>query len=145
MVPEWVQNPAQPSLDLVGRLRPGATPAEGIAEVTTALERLTPQQPRDWQVVQRSLADVIVGDVRREILVLSAAALLVLILASVNVGGLLLVRGAMRARELAIRSALGAGQARVVRQLLTESFVLALIGGLAGALLAAWAVQVFPR
>lgn len=144
IVPEWVQNPAQPSLDLVGRLRPGATPTEGMAEVNTALERLAPQQRRDWQVVQRSLTDVIVGDVRREILVLSAAALLVLILASVNVGGLLLVRGAMRARELAIRSALGAGQARVVRQLLTESLVLALIGGLAGALLAAWAVQVFP-
>jgi putative ABC transport system permease protein len=143
MAPEWERTPTQPALDLVGRLRPGAAPAEALAEVNSALQRLVPDGS-DWRAVQHSLSDIIVGDVRRDILVLSAAALLVLVLASMNVGGLLLVRGAARAREFAVRSALGAGQARVVRQLLTESLVLAAVGGLAGGLLAAWVVRVFP-
>ena len=143
VVPEWEQNPTQPLLDLVGRLRPGASPADALGEVNSTLQRLVPEG-RDWRAVLESFPDVIVGDVRREILVLFAGALLVLLLASVNVGGLLLVRGGARIREFAIRSALGAGQARVVRQLLTESLVLAAVGGLAGALVAAWAVQVFP-
>jgi len=144
VVPEWEQNPTQPLLDLVGRLKAGATPADALGEVNSAVQRLVPNG-RDWRAVQRSFTDVIVGDVRREILVLFAAALLVLLLASVNVGGLLLVRGGARMREFAIRSALGAGQARVVRQLLTESLVLTAVGGLAGALVAAWAVHFFPK
>jgi len=143
VVPEWERNPTQPTLDLVGRLRPGAAPADALAEVNSALQRLVPAG-RDWRAVLHSFSDVIVGDVRRDILVLFAAALLVLILASVNVGSLLLVRGGARMREFAIRSALGAGQARVIRQLLTESLILAVIGGLAGALVAAWAVRVVP-
>ena len=144
VVPEWEQNPTQPLLDLVGRLRPGASPADALGEVNSTLRRLVPEG-RDWRAVLQSFPDVIVGDVRRDILILFAAALLVLVLASVNVGGLLLVRGGARMREFAIRSALGAGQRRVVRQLLTESLVLAAIGGVAGALVAVWAVQVFPR
>ncbi len=112
-------------------------------EVNTALPRLVPEG-RDWRAVVHPLTDLIVGDVRPGILVLSAAALLVLTLASVNVGSLLLVRGGARAREFAIRSAVGAGQARVVRQLVTESFVLASIGGVAGVLLAAGVLHVFP-
>jgi putative ABC transport system permease protein len=143
MVPEWERNPTQPTLDLVGRLRAGATPADALGEANRTLQHVV-RDGGDWRAVQRSFTDVIVGDVRREIIVLFTAALLVLLLASVNVGGLLLVRGGARMREFAIRSALGAGQARVVRQLLTESLVLAAIGGTAGALLAAWAVQVFP-
>ena len=144
MVPDWERNPTQPTLDLVGRIRAGATPADALGEVNSAIQRLVPNG-QVWRPVQRSFTDVIVGDVRREILILFAAALLVLLLASVNVGGLLLVRGGARMREFAIRSALGAGQARVVRQLLTESLVLAAVGGLAGALVAAWAVNVFPK
>jgi putative ABC transport system permease protein len=144
VVPDWEQSPTQPTLDLVGRLTAGRGPADALGEVKSMLQRTVPDG-RDWQPVLQSFSDVIVGDVRKEILVLFAAALLVLILASVNVGGLLLVRGGARMREFAIRSALGAGQARVVRQLLTESLVLAALGGLAGALTAAWAVQVFPK
>jgi putative ABC transport system permease protein len=143
VVPDWERNPTQPTLDLVGRLRSGAAPAQAVTEVNSALQHLVPDG-RDWRAVLHSFSDVIVGDVRPAILVLAAAALLVLVLASVNVGGLLLVRGEARAREFAIRSALGAGQPRVVRQLLTESLVLAGIGGLAGAFLAGLAVQVFP-
>ena len=142
-VPEWESPGTQMALDLVGRLRPGAAPAEALVEVNSALPRLVPEAP-DWRAVVHPLTDLIVGDVRPGILVVSAAALLVLTLASVNVGSLLLVRGGARAREFAIRSAVGAGQARVVRQLLTESLVLALIGGVAGVLLAAGVLHVFP-
>lgn len=143
VVPEWERNPTQPTLDLVGRLRPGATPAQAVTEVNNTLRQVIPEG-RDLRAVVHSFTDVIVGDVRPAILVLSAAALLVLVLASVNVGGLLLVRGEARAREFAIRSALGAGKARVVRQLLTESLVLAAVGGLAGVLLAGLVVKIFP-
>jgi putative ABC transport system permease protein len=144
VVPEWEQNPTQVTLDLVARLRGGRTPADALGEVKSMLQSSV-RDGRDWQPVLQPFSDVIVGDVRKEILVLFAAALLVLLLASVNVGGLLLVRGEARMREFAIRSALGAGKVRVVRQLLTESLVLAALGGLAGALIAAWAVQVFPE
>jgi putative ABC transport system permease protein len=144
VVPEWEQNPTQVTLDLVARLRGGRTLADALGEVKSMLQS-TVRDGRDWQPVLQSFSDVIVGDVRTEILVLFSAALLVLLLASVNVGGLLLVRGEARMREFAIRSALGAGKVRVVRQLLTESLVLAALGGLAGALIAAWAVQVFPK
>src|SRR5919198_229184 len=143
VVPGWETNPTQPALDLVGRLRPGVSPAEARAEMNIALRRVVPVSG-ELRAVLHSFPDLIVGDVRPGILVLSAAALLVLILASVNVGGLLLVRGGARAREFAIRSALGARQGRVVGQLLTESCVLAALGGIAGALLASWAVHVFP-
>jgi putative ABC transport system permease protein len=142
-VPEWESPGTQMALDLVGRLRPGAAPVDALEELNTALPLLVPEA-RDWRAVLHPLTDMIVGDVRPGILVLSAAALLVLTLASINVGGLLLVRGGARAREFAIRSAVGAGQARVVRQLLTETLVLASIGAVAGVLLAAWVVHVFP-
>lgn len=144
VVPEWEQNPTQVTLDLVARLGAGRTPADALGEVKSMLQNSV-RDGREWRPVLQPLSDVIVGDVRKEILILFAAALLVLLLASVNVGGLLLVRGEARMREFAIRSALGAGKVRVVRQLLTESLVLAALGGLAGALTAAWAVQVFPK
>lgn len=144
VVPEWEQNPTQVTLDLVGRLRAGRAPTDALGELRSILQG-TARGGRDWHPVLESFSDVIVGDVRTEILVIFSAAFLVLLLASVNVGGLLLVRGEARVREFAIRSALGAGKVRVVRQLLTESLVLAALGGLVGALIAAWAVQVFPK
>jgi predicted permease len=144
VVPDWEAHPTQPTLDLVGRLRAGRTATDALGEVRSMLQR-TIHDGRSWQPVLRSLSNVIVGDVRTEILVLFSAALLVLLLASVNVGGLTLVRGEARLREFAIRSALGAGKGRVVRQLLTESLVLAALGGLVGVLIAAWALQIFLK
>ncbi len=144
VAPEWEQNPAQPSLDLVARLRAGRTAADAIGEVKSVLQHIVPDG-RNSQPILQSLSDVIVGDVRKEILVLFAATLLVLLLASVNVGSLLLVRGESSMREFTIRSALGAGRVRVIRQLLTESLVLAALGGVTGALAAALVLQVFPK
>jgi len=143
VVPDWEIHPTQVTLDLVGRLRTGATSPEALTEVNGVLRQLEPHQ-QNAHAVLHSLSDVIVGDVRPAVIILFAAALLVLVLASVNVGGLLLVRGEARMHEFAIRSALGAEQARVVRQLITESLALAMIGGIIGALLAAGAVHVFP-
>jgi len=142
VVPQWVSQPTQPALDLIGRLKPGTTVAAAQAEVLNAT-RIGTADGKEWRPVFRSFSDMVVGDVRRPVLVLSAAALLVLILASLNVGSLLLVRGEARAYEFAIRSAIGAGRWRVVRQLVTETVFLCVVGGIVGALLAYWGLQVF--
>jgi putative ABC transport system permease protein len=94
----------------------------------------------NFGVVVRSLRDDLLGESRRPLMVLSGAALLVLLLACSNVANLMLARGASRRRELAVRTALGAGRFRLIRQLLTESCILAL-GGAAAGLLVAYACQ----
>ena len=127
-------------LDVVGRLKPDVTIERGRAEMAAMTRRLGEQyaEDRTWNAATvEPLHDVMVGSARAGLLVLLGAVAFVLLLACANLASLLLARATARERELAVRSALGAGRGRLVRQLVTESLVLAVAGGVLGVALAA--------
>jgi predicted permease len=121
-----------------GRLRPGISLDQAALELTALTTRLARErgEPADVHVQVRSLLEGTTANYRETLNILAAAVGLILLIACVNVAGLLLARGATRSSELAVRAAIGAGRARLIRQLLTESLVLSVLGGLAGVLLA---------
>jgi len=130
-------------LDVWARLEPGVTLATARAEMDTLARREEKQYPeddRDLGISVLSLKDSVVGDIRPVLLVLLTAVSFVLLIGCANVAHLLLARATTRLREVSIRSALGAKRLRLIRQLLTESMLLAVTGGVVGVLLAAWAV-----
>ncbi|HEU0175143.1 MAG TPA: ABC transporter permease [Blastocatellia bacterium] len=133
---------------VIGRVAPGVTLADAQADLRIVKQRLVAEYPpfkKDWSVLLAPLQDDLTGDVRPTLRVLMATVGLVLLIACANVSNLLLARGNARAREMAIRAALGAHSKRIVRQLLSESLLLAMIGGAAGLLLAAFGVKLLTN
>jgi putative ABC transport system permease protein len=136
----------------IGRLKPGVTLAQAAADmhrVDANLVARFPEDNRGWESQLIPIRDDLVGKLRDPLHVLLGAVALVLLLACINIANLSLARGAARARDLAIRSAIGASRRRLVRQLMTESLLIAVLGGTLGVAIAAGSMRVlagaFPR
>jgi putative ABC transport system permease protein len=145
MYPGWTQDRKRRWHRVIGRLKPGVSQATAQAELTTIaarLERSYPSSNRGVGARVIPLGENWRGDLRRGLMVLLMGAVFVLLIACANIANLLLARGEGRRQEVAVRLALGAGRLRIVRQLLTESVLLALIGGAFGVLLATWLADV---
>ena len=126
---------------VMGRLREGVTLAQAQAELRTVGLSLAAEHPgtnAGMSFAAQSMHEAEVGHLREPLYIFLGAVACILLIACINVAGLLISRGAARAQEVAVRTSLGAGRWRIVRQLLTESVLLALLGGAVGTLLAWW-------
>ena len=141
--PEELANRGGHYLNVVARLKPGVGLPQAQADMNAVMRRITTDHPRETfdgkiGALVMPLREQLAGDARGSLVVLLVAVAFVLLIACANVAGLLLARAVGRRREVALRMALGAGRARVIRQLLTESLLLSLVAGLLGTFLAYW-------
>ncbi len=141
-----VENRSATFLQAVGRLRPGVPLSQAEAEMNTVISRIAAQHPETaaagHRVVITPLAAHLFGDARPALWLLLTATGMLLLIATANIANLSLARATARRREFAMRAALGATRSRLIRQLLTESLMLALFGGAGGLLMATWLIRV---
>ncbi|HXD34154.1 MAG TPA: ABC transporter permease [Pyrinomonadaceae bacterium] len=128
-------------LRAIARLKPGVTIGQARNDLSIIARRIEEAHPltnHDWGVEVVSMSDEIVGGIRGTLWMVFGAVVFVLLVACANVANLLLARSSVRSKEITIRSAIGAVRSQLIRQLLTESLVLSIVGGLVGLLLAVW-------
>jgi putative ABC transport system permease protein len=145
LAPDPARSRGDHRLTVIGRLKPGVALERALADMNTTAQQLAQQYPetnRGWSVVGQKFYDWIVPvERRRALYVFVGAVIFVLLIACSNVANLLLARGAARQKEISIRMALGAGRFRIIRQLLAEALLLALIAGGLGLIVAMWTVE----